>query len=295
MSKGMVGTDSTVHSREAVVIGHFTEEETSSMRGAVARAGGGCVFVGEVSRALILLDSMALSPCCVFASLDVDLPAVLEHLRGSGDLDSVPLVALLPYPGSESYMQANRLGADDSIPRYDMSGMTRLVANLLQGDSPDEDSDEVIVIDAPGEGPSSRPDTTNQRLSRRIQHAGVATFCTLRSFERTYALTDNVSRQGIYLRTLAPPAIGCAVRIEMRDKHGEVFQVCGTVTRRYAPCRVGGTRCHGFGVDLDTENTPKWDLEKFNAMYGSLLDELARPGSRSAPLPSVVPRLSIGL
>lgn len=288
----MVGANAGIRSLEAVVVGDFTEEETSLMRQAVARAGGGCVFVREVSRALLLVGSMDRPPCCVFASLDVDVPALLEHLRGSEILDSVPLIALVPYPGSEAYLDADRLGADDSIPRFDLAGVTRRVANLLQGDAPDEVSDDVLIFDNPGKGLSPRPDASDQRLSRRIQHTGIATFCTLRTFERTYALTDNVSRHGIYLRTLAPPAIGSEVRVEMRDKYGEVFQVRGTVTRRHAPGRVGGRSCHGFGIDLDAENTSKWDLEKFHAMYGALLDELARSSIRSPHLPSIVPLVS---
>jgi hypothetical protein len=128
-----------------------------------------------------------------------------------------------------------------------------------------------------------------ERGSRRIQHAVVATFCAPRSFERTYALTDNLSRKGLYIRTLDPPATGTEVRVELLDRYGDVLQLRGTVAWRHSPGAVGGTICHGFSTRIDSENSPKSDLEKFEAMYDSLLEKLVARPSRGKTVESIRP------
>lgn len=320
---------------DTVIVGHFTEHEKKAMRSAAGRAGASCVFVQEVARALTIIESMDHPPRCVFASLTVDLDGLLERLRNSSDLYSVPVIALVSCPGSESYLAANRLGADDSIPQFDSSGMTRRLTNLLEGGPttmPPPGASRLLVavvneerckairrsLHAAGYdadllegGPTQAPhgavsdplsffvdgateeSGANRRSSRRIQHAAIATFCTSRSFERTYALTDNISRLGLYLRTLDPPATGSEVRVEVRDRYGEVLQLRGAVTWRHAPCKVGGTTCHGFAMSIDRRNSSKSDLDKFETMYECLLEKLAARRSKGRSHPVVQPDPSV--
>jgi hypothetical protein len=128
---------------------------------------------------------------------------------------------------------------------------------------------------------ATRPVVNDARASRRIQHSAIAIFHTKRTFDHTYALTDNISRQGLYLRTLDPPPVGADVRINVRDKYGDILQIRGIVAWRFAPSQVGGRTCPGFGVRLAEEACPPDDLEKYRSLYGDVLAELERIEART--------------
>jgi hypothetical protein len=121
---------------------------------------------------------------------------------------------------------------------------------------------------------ATRDRFTDLRASRRIQHSSICAFRTTRAFEPTYALTDNISRHGLYVRTMDPPSAGSEVRIDLRDNYGEVLQLRATVAWRHAPSRVGGTTSPGFGVRINEEACSGTDLTKYRALYDSLLEEL---------------------
>ena len=125
------------------------------------------------------------------------------------------------------------------------------------------------------------------RASRRIQHSAMSTFQNVRSFEHTYALTDNISRQGLYLRTLDPPPVGEDVRINLRNRYGEILQIRGMVAWRHAPNRVGGRTCPGFGLSIQESACPPVDLAKYHALYEEVLKDLiALEESQRAYLPA---------
>lgn len=129
---------------------------------------------------------------------------------------------------------------------------------------------------------ATRPVMNDVRASRRIQHSAIATFGSKRSFDHIYALTDNISRQGLYIRTLDPPAVGVDVRIHLRDKYGDVLQIRGLVAWRYAPSQVGGRTCPGFGIRIAEEACPAEDLEKYRALYSDVLEEVERIEARAS-------------
>lgn len=353
----------------AMVVGEFQQHTRSAMQAAAQRAGAQCIFVSEVPRALTLLRSLDTPPRCILVSLKADISSLCESLRDSVEYYTIPLVGLVSYPSSESYQAANRQGADDSIPEYDMGGLTRRLANLVVGEAPHLPrtrvgraivavSDEVrrrqvgrrlrsagyevdfisdeselpetneandlpsVLVATPSflptdaEGSKTRGDFANlprvvvprsdgdlvtprelsppevaerlmflvdeatqktgheARASRRIQHSTMCTFQNVRSFEHTYALSDNISRQGLYLRTLDPPAVGEDVRIHLRNRYGEILQIRGMVAWRHAPNRVGGRTCPGFGLSIQESACPPLDLSKYHALYDDVLKDL---------------------
>lgn len=369
-----------------MVIGEFQQHTRSAMQAAAQRAGAQCIFVSEVPRALTLLRSLDTAPRCVLVSLKADISSLCESLRDSIEYYTIPLVGLVSYPSSESYQAANRQGADDSIPEYDMGGLTRRLANLVEGEAPhlprtrvgraivavsdevrrrqvgrrlrsagyevDFISDESEFLDSTDssdlpsvlvatpsflpaceeipsakEGLSQLPrvivprsdgdlvtprqlsppevaerlmflvDEATQkvgreaRASRRIQHSAMSTFQNVRSFEHTYALTDNISRQGLYLRTLDPPPVGEDVRINLRNRYGEILQIRGMVAWRHAPNRVGGRTCPGFGLSIQESACPPSDLAKYHALYDEVLaDLISLEESQRAYLPAISER-----
>ncbi len=362
-----------------MVVGEFHRHAQANMQAAVQRAGAQCIFASNFEKAEALLRTLEPAPRCVFASVRADLATLAEFMRDSVEFYTIPLVALVPYPSSESYQLANRQGADDCIPEYDAGGMTRRLANLFEGAAPrlpatnsgnaivaisdekqrkyigrrlrsagyhvqfvsrDVDQDahieasnaSVIVTTpslppeieiavagdgAPGSEPrpiprvnvplstgdlvsprelselevserlmflvdeATRPALNDARASRRIQHTAIATFRAKRTFEHTYALTDNISRQGLYLRTLDPPPVGSDVRINLRDKYGDILQIRGTVAWRFAPSQVGGRTCPGFGLSIAEEACPPDDLEKYRSLYADVLMELEQIEERA--------------
>lgn len=363
-----------------MVVGEFHRHAQANMQAAVQRAGAQCIFASNFERAEALLRSLESPPRCVFASVKSDLLALAEFMRDSVEFYTIPLIGLVPFPGSDSYQLANRQGADDCIPEYDSGGMTRRLANLFEGAAPqlpvtnsgnaivaisDEkqrkhigrrlrsagynvqfisrespqtipqtgDKPSLIVTtpslppeieiavqtnDSPGSehrpiprvnvplstgdlisprelselevserlmflvDEATRPIMNDARASRRIQHSAIATFRGKRTFEHTYALTDNISRQGLYLRTLDPPPVGADVRVNLRDKYGDILQIRGSVAWRFAPSQVGGRTCPGFGLRLAEEACPPDDLEKYRSLYDDVLAEVERIEARAA-------------
>jgi hypothetical protein len=365
-----------------MVIGPIQPHTRAEMQAAAQRAGAQCIFVSEVSRALALLRTLETPPRCIFASLKADLATLAEKLRDSVEYYTIPLVGLVPFPSSDFYQMANRQGADDSLPEYDTGGMTRRLANLVQGEAPRLPetrsgralvavSDEkqrrhvgrrlrsagyevefisgaeglvnsrqpvpAVLVATPSFAPldethgppadatfprvnvprstdgsiesrelsdpeiadrlmflvdeATRPVSPEARASRRIQFSTITTFRAQRSFEHTYALTDNISRQGLYLRTLDPPPVGIYVQVNLRDKFGDVIEIRGTVAWRYAPNRVGGRICPGFGLSIDERACPPDDLEKYRALYAEALAQLEEIEKQQGnQLPSVPAR-----
>src|SRR5690606_26239974 len=89
------------------------------------------------------------------------------------------------------------------------------------------------------------------RASRRLQHSLICTFRSARSFQPMYALTDNISREGMYLRTLDPPSADTEVLIEMLSDKGEILHLKGVAAWRYVPMKTGGIKPAGFGLRLN--------------------------------------------
>lgn len=376
----------------AMVVGEFQRHEQAAIQAAMQRAGAQCIFASTTERAEALLRSLESAPRCVFASVKADLSTLAEFMRDSVEFYTIPIVALVPYPSSDSYQLANRQGADDCTPEYDHGGMTRRIANLFQGSAPQlptanmgnalvaisdekqrkhigrrlrsagyhvefisaEDSESyvyagtgkpAVIVTTPSTPPglefittsdaspaseprpiprvniplstgdlisprdlselevserlmflvdeATRPIMNDARSSRRIQHSAISAFRAKRNFEHTYALTDNISRQGLYLRTLDPPPVGADVRVDLRDKYGDILQIRGTVAWRFAPSQVGGRTCPGFGLSISEAECPRDDLEKYRALYADVLSEVERIEARQfAPARGVMEKPS---
>jgi CheY-like chemotaxis protein len=120
----------------AVIIGKYQDHQKRQMRDSAQRASSQCLFLGTVDKAINILRSLDETPRCIFASIGSDIAGLVDFLRDHVEFYSVPVIALTASPSSEAYRQANQLGADDSIPEYDMGGLTRRLANLSQGEAP---------------------------------------------------------------------------------------------------------------------------------------------------------------
>ncbi|MEM6957979.1 MAG: PilZ domain-containing protein [Myxococcota bacterium] len=125
-----------------------------------------------------------------------------------------------------------------------------------------------------------RPDVSNVRASKRVLHSALCTFRPSGTLEPAYGLTYNFSREGLYVRTLDPPARGQSLWLELRPPfQRDAVHLRGEVVWATGPTRPGGTTPPGFGLRLLEEACPPCDLKVFRAGY----EELVESESRALP------------
>ena len=125
----------------------------------------------------------------------------------------------------------------------------------------------------------------NLRAFPRLLHNGLCAFREAGSLEPIYGLTHNVSRQGLYVRTLDPPRPGSMLWFEMRapGHAGELVHLRGRVMWRREPGQMGGTAPAGFGLRIEEHACPVYDL----ALYQQAYDRLRNDTSRNSISPAV--------
>jgi CheY-like chemotaxis protein len=111
-------------------------------------------------------------------------------------------------------------------------------------------------------------DARDLRDSSRVLHNTLAGFRQAGAMERGYGLTYNLSRSGLYVRTLDPLARGQRAWVEI-EAGGSVVHLRADVVwaQRMTNQRAAPS---GFGIRIDPEATPKADLDAYHAFYDSL-------------------------
>lgn len=116
-----------------------------------------------------------------------------------------------------------------------------------------------------------RADARDMRASTRMLHYGMCAFREAGSLFPTFGLTHNISRQGLYVRTMDPPRPGSDLWFEMRAPELEVtVHLRGKVVWRREPKVMGGTAPPGFGLRIDAEACPQGDLKAYESGYEQL-------------------------
>jgi hypothetical protein len=111
----------------------------------------------------------------------------------------------------------------------------------------------------------------DQRASRRLHFATLCGFRTAGSMESSYGLTHNLSREGLFVRTLNPPKAGSEIWFELRTFDGITVHLRGTTMWRRLACSTGGgTTPPGFGAKIDAARCPPTDLAAYEAGYANL-------------------------
>jgi CheY-like chemotaxis protein len=107
-----------------------------------------------------------------------------------------------------------------------------------------------------------------QRASRRLLFHTICSFREAGAMESLYGLTHNISREGLYVRTLDPPEPGCELWLEMRDpRDGAGMHLRGRVVWRREPSVTGGAAPPGFGLRIEAEQCPPEDLKRYVCVY----------------------------
>jgi hypothetical protein len=120
----------------------------------------------------------------------------------------------------------------------------------------------------------ARGSATDQRVSRRLPYGTICAFRPSGALHPTYGLTHNISREGLFVRTLDAPRPGTEIWFEVRaPESAPIIHMRGHVVWRREPGAVGATP-FGFGLRVKPDACPPQDAVQFVAGYDALLASL---------------------
>ncbi|MGE0784932.1 MAG: PilZ domain-containing protein [Sandaracinaceae bacterium] len=119
-----------------------------------------------------------------------------------------------------------------------------------------------------------RPGVRNLRSSRRVLWDSMCAFRKAGQLHPVLGLSYNLSADGMYIRTLDPPARGSELWFELRPPHSTHAvhlrgQVVWVKPIGHGP---GGLSPAGFGVHIDEHACPPADLAHYQECYGLLVE-----------------------
>jgi CheY-like chemotaxis protein len=111
----------------------------------------------------------------------------------------------------------------------------------------------------------------DRRASERKLWANMCSFREAGALEPGYGITHNVSREGLYVRTLDPPRLGSLLWLELTTPGTDrpVHLRATPVWQRLQGARMGVVP-PGFGLRLELDRCPAHDLEAFIDAYDKL-------------------------
>jgi hypothetical protein len=120
-----------------------------------------------------------------------------------------------------------------------------------------------------------RPKAADMRASARVLHAGLCAFRPAGELHPALGLTYNLSREGMYIRTLDAIDRDTDVWLEMRAPRAErAVHLRGKVMWARRPgSGPGGAVPPGFGVRLVESSCPAMDLAEYQTAYSAMLDQ----------------------
>jgi CheY-like chemotaxis protein len=117
---------------------------------------------------------------------------------------------------------------------------------------------------------AARAAKVEARRSERVLYESICAFRTAGVMEPAYGLCHNISREGVYVRTLSPAPAGAELWIELRTALGVPVHLRGRVIWRREPGNASATAPSGFGFQIDREQTPSLDLRDWESAYETI-------------------------
>jgi hypothetical protein len=115
-----------------------------------------------------------------------------------------------------------------------------------------------------------RRDATDKRVSARLPYPTICSFRPAGVMHPTYGLSYNISREGLFIRTLDAPNRGTPVWLELRaPETTQIVHLRGEVVWRREPGAVGATP-FGFGMRIKAEDSPSADLGHYTTGYEAM-------------------------
>ena len=124
-----------------------------------------------------------------------------------------------------------------------------------------------------------RGNATDKRISARLPYPTICSFRPAGVLHPTYGLSYNISREGLFIRSLDAPNRGTQVWIELRAPEStQIVHLRGEVVWRREPGAVGATP-FGFGMRIKPEQSPSLDLHHYTTGYEALHALVTAPSS----------------
>ena len=128
-----------------------------------------------------------------------------------------------------------------------------------------------------------RGSATDKRVSRRLPYGTLCAFRASGMLHPNYGLTHNLSREGLFVRTLDAPRPNTEVWLELRaPQSAPIIHLRGSVVWRREPGAVGATP-FGFGLRIKPEQCPPQDAEQYTTGYDALLAMLTAQATSLTP------------
>ena len=120
-----------------------------------------------------------------------------------------------------------------------------------------------------------RENIENARASSRVLFGALCAYRPAGEIARSWGLTYNLSREGLYVRTLDAPKAGTEVWLELRPPRSErAVQIAATVVwRRGLASGAGGAAPPGFGARILPESCSVPSLSAYHEGYERLRAE----------------------
>ncbi|HJL16548.1 MAG TPA: PilZ domain-containing protein [Sandaracinaceae bacterium LLY-WYZ-13_1] len=216
------------------------------------------------------------------AGFDVAFAEREEEVERHCEDDATPALvvaaeSLPPSGGLRAVIAARQTSGQASLPSV-VVGTERELREM----GPTDELNRVAVVDeqAPPDNllfvanELLRPGVRNLRASQRVLWDALCAFRPAGQLHPVLGLTYNLSREGLYVRTLDPPPRGSDLWFELRPpESGEAVHLRGTVVWvRSVQNGPGGAAPPGFGVRIDAEACPPADLARYRECYEGLLE-----------------------
>ncbi len=117
----------------------------------------------------------------------------------------------------------------------------------------------------------AKADFKDRRVSTRKLYSIICSFREVGGLQPTYGVTHNLSREGIYIRTLDPPRPESALWIELHAPvNGTPIHLRARAVWQRLPGGGKGVLPPGFGLRIDTDQCPPHDLAALARGYEAL-------------------------
>jgi len=118
-----------------------------------------------------------------------------------------------------------------------------------------------------------RAKAAEDRASARLLYGAICAFRPRGSLEPVYGLTYNISREGLFVRTLDPPKRGEDLWFEVRPpRERNAVHLRGKVVWARGLSTPGGASPPGFGMRIVASECPPGDLATFHRAYHAALE-----------------------
>lgn len=189
---------------------------------------------------------------------------LIARLRRAAGNDALPCVVIA--------VRATR-AIDAAARQVELRHMRGLMPPRVASVLDDQPNDQVLFV----VNELMRPEINDVRASPRVLYSTLLSFRPAGEFSPAYGMSSNLSREGLFVRTMDSPRKESTVWVELRP-HGDAAAVhlrARVVWVRDLRHGSGGPSPPGFGARILPEACAPDDLKRYLNGYQALRDELS--------------------